>query len=154
MPKTVVAAAGEHYVAYKLFCLGYLAALVRQGSPVIDLLASSMNGGKTVAIQVKTTSWALRTSGRGKNKVPSQLQFPLGHNAVQNASPKLIFCFVDLRVNSTGTLPDVYIVPATVLLQQYQGVNIHQYKLLRYHRSIADMAAFKNNWQPIHNALS
>ncbi len=74
---TLVAAAGEHHVAYKLSCFGYLAALVRQGSPAIDLLASNQDGGRTVGIQVKTTSDARRWSGPKNKKVLSELQFPL-----------------------------------------------------------------------------
>jgi hypothetical protein len=71
MNKTLIAAAGEYFVAYKLSCLGYLAAPVRLGSPATDLLASTLDGGRTVAIQVKTTGWAERTRGRGdRNESP------------------------------------------------------------------------------------
>lgn len=116
MNKTLVAAAGEHYVAYKLSCLGFLAALVRQGSPATDLLASSLDGARTVAIQVKTTNWAQRTRGRGTGKVLHHLEFPLGHAAVERASPKLIFCFVDLLANQPNRPPDIYVVSASVIL--------------------------------------
>ena len=154
MNNTLVAAAGEYYVAYKLSCLGYLAATVRVGPPAADLLASTLDGGRTVAVQVKTTGEAERTRGRGEGKVPHHLEFPLGHAAVEKASDKLIFCFVDLRGSRPGTTPDVYVVPAAVLLKEYKGKNIRQYSFFRLHWLIERMAPFKNNWQPVIKGLS
>ncbi|MGH7612528.1 MAG: hypothetical protein ACREMW_00620 [Gemmatimonadales bacterium] len=154
MNNTLVAAAGEHYVAYRLSCLGYLAASVRVGSPAADLLASTLDGGRTVAIQVKTTQSALRTRGRGEGKVPHHLEFPLGHAAVEKASDKLLFCFVDLRGSHPATTPDVYVVPAAVILKEYKGKNIRQHTFFRHHRSIEHMAPFKNAWEPLIKALS
>jgi len=153
MNKTLVAAAGEYFVAYKISCLGYLAAPVRGGSPSTDLLASTIDGGRTVAIQVKTTGWAERTRGRGNNKTPHHLEFPLGHAAVEKASKALIFCFVDLRGSHSEAVPDVYIVPAATLLAEYEGKNIRQYSFLRHHREIEHMTPFKNNWEPVRKAL-
>lgn len=154
MNKTLVAAAGEHFVAYKLSCLGYLAAPVRLGSPATDLLASTLDGGRTVAIQVKTTGWAERTRGRGDNKTPHHLEFPLGHAAVEKASERLIFCFVDLRGNQPDTPPDVYVVPAATILKEYKDTDIRKHTFFRHHRSIEQMAPFKNEWKPIINALT
>ncbi|MFN3408723.1 MAG: hypothetical protein ACK45B_07000 [Limisphaerales bacterium] len=154
MNKTLVAAAGEHFVAYKLSCLGYLAAPVRIGSPATDLLAATLDGSRTVAIQVKTTGWAERTRGRGTNKTPHHLEFPLGHAAVEKASDSLIFCFVDLRGSAPDTLPDVYIVPAKTLLAEYKGWDIRQHSFFRHHRPIEHMAPFKNEWKPVIKALS
>ncbi len=154
MNKTLVAAAGEHFVAYKLSCLGYLAAPVRLGSPATDLLASTLDGGGTVAIQVKTTGWAERTRGRGNKKAPHHLEFPLGHAAVEKASDRLIFCFVDLRGNQPDIPPDVYVIPAGTILKEYKGANIRQHSFFRHHRSIEHMSPFKNEWKPIIRALS
>src|SRR5205085_4875506 len=75
--KTLIAAAGEHYVAYALSCLGFTAALVRQGAPSIDILASTLDGGRTIGIQVKTTEWAERTRGRGEEKNHLSFSFRL-----------------------------------------------------------------------------
>ena len=154
MNKTLVAAAGEHYAAYRLSCLGFLAALVRQGSPATDLLASSIDGARTVAIQVKTTISAGRTRGRGTEKVPHHLEFPLGHAAVERASPKLIFCFVDLRGDQPGIPPDVYVVPGSDILAYYKDWDIRQFSFFRHHAEIKWMEPFKNNWNPIITALS
>jgi hypothetical protein len=153
MNTTLVAAAGEHYVAYKLSRLGFLAALVRQGSPTTDLLASSLDGARTVAIQVKTTIMAGRTRGRGAEKVLHHLEFPLGHKAVEKASPKLIFCFVDLRDDQVGIPPDVYVVPASAIQSYYKGWDIRQYSYFRHHPEVKRMTPFKNDWTPVIKAL-
>jgi hypothetical protein len=144
MNSKLTAAAGEYYVGYKISCLGYIAAFVRAGVPAADLLASTLDGGRTVAIQVKTTFWAERTRGRGDQKKPAELQFPLGHRAVEDASPNLIFCFVDLRGYTPAASPDVYVIPAKVILADYKGVNVRQWSYFRLHRPIDDMAAYKN----------
>jgi hypothetical protein len=94
MNKTLVAAVGEHFVAYKLSCLGYIAAPVRLDSPATDLLASTLDG-RGVVIQIKTTGWAERTRGRGANKTPHHLGFPLGRQPSRrhlnaSSSPSLI----------------------------------------------------------------
>lgn len=150
----LVAAAGEHYVAYALASLGYIAALVREGSPTIDVLASSIDGARTVGIQVKTTEWAERTRGRGKNKVPHELQFPLGHHAVETASSHMVFCFVDLRGMLPKEPPRVYVVPAQVLMDAYAGVDVRQWKYFRLHWPIARLEPYRDNWAPVVDALS
>jgi hypothetical protein len=152
MDKTLVASAGEHFIAYKLSCLGYLAALVRQGSPSIDLLASTQDGDVSVGIQVKTTAGAGRTRGRGANKILAELQFPLGHKAIERSPQNIIFCFVDLKVNESG-IPDVYVIPSDALLAEHEGIDVRQWTFFRLHRSVEHMEKYKNCWQPIHQAL-
>jgi hypothetical protein len=153
MNSKLTATAGEHYVVYLLSRLGYIAAVVREGSQSIDILASTTDGSHSVGIQVKTTVWAERTKGRGVNKVPFQVQFPLGHKAV-NISDRVIFCFVDLRAGLDGSSPDVYVIPATSVKQAYQGVDVRQWSFFRLHQPIEFMAPYKNNWEPVHKALS
>ena len=150
----LTAAAGEHFVAYKLARLGYIAALVREGSQAIDILASNVSGSRTVGIQVKTTFWAERTRGRGAQKKPAELQFPLGHHAIEQVSDKVVFCFVDLRGYIADALPNVYVIPAGDLLREYKGVNIRQYSYFRYHRPIDALAKYKNQWSPIQEVLA
>ena len=149
----LTATAGEHFVASKLALLGYIPALVRQGAPSVDILASTIDGGRTVAVQVKTTEWAMRTRGRGDKKRPHELQFPLGHHAIELTEDSSIFCFVDLKVHDKAASPDVYVVPAKILKREYQGENIRQYSYFRHHRTIKHMECFKNNWKPFLDAL-
>ncbi len=150
----IIAAAGEHYVTYALSCFGYIAALVREGSPTIDLLASNIDGSRTISIQVKTTENAMRTRGRGNNKAPYELQFPLGHKAVENAVPSLIFCFVDLHGLNPESPPDVYVIPAKVLIEHYKEKDIRQHSYFRLHWRIEEMEQYKNNWEPVNQSLS
>lgn len=149
----LVATAGEHYVCSQLALHGLIPALVRQGAPSIDILASTTDGGRTVGIQVKTTEWALRTRGRGDEKKPYELQFPLGHHAIEQTDDTSIFCFVDLRIQEQNTAPDVYIITAKALKAEYDGLNIRQWSYFRHHRSVEHMQPFKNNWEPILKAL-
>jgi hypothetical protein len=152
----LTASAGEHFVAYKLSRLGCIVALVRQGSQAIDILVSTVDGSHTVGLQVKTTFRAERTRGRGAKKAPADLQFPLGHHAVEAVSENVIFCFVDLRsyVPEADLMPDVYIIPARELRAEYKDQDIHKYSWLRHHRPIAHMAKYKNKWTTILQALS
>jgi hypothetical protein len=53
----LTAAAGEHYVAYKLSAMGYPVAMTRGGSPTLDLMVGDLSG-HSVSIQVKTSRWA------------------------------------------------------------------------------------------------
>lgn len=150
----LIATAGEHFIAHKIATLGFIPALVRQGSPTIDLIASSVDGGKTVGIQVKTTSNALRTRGRGEKKVPFQLQFPLGYHAIEVTADSTIFCFVDLKNLHPKESPDVYVVPASELKKEYVGMNIRQHTFFRHHRPIEHMQKYLNEWAPVIRALS
>lgn len=149
----LTATAGEHFVAHKIALLGFLPALVRQGSPSIDIVASSPDGGRTVGIQVKTTSAAVRTRGRGEKKAPFELQFPLGYHAIESTADSTIFCFVDLRGGDPAASPDVYVVPAHELKKEYAETNIRQYSYFRHHREVEHMSSYKNNWHPIVEAL-
>ena len=137
--------AGEHYVAYKLSCLGLIAALPRGGAMGIDVLVSNEDGSRTLAVQVKTTDWAMRTRGRGKDKVPFELQFPLGYKSAKIDNPSLVFAFVDLRGIRTETMPDVYLVPATFVSAHCQPW-IEDAKMVRFHIGIDKLTEFKNAW--------
>ena len=140
-------------MASKIALLGYIPALVRQGAPSVDVLVSTLDGGKTVGVQVKTTEWGIRTRGRGESKVPHEVQFPLGHHAIEQTDNSSIFCFVDLRVFEEGAMPDVYVVPAKTLKRYYRGVDIHRFTFFRLHWPVSRMKRFKNNWEPFRKAL-
>ena len=67
MPKLATAltgAAGEHFVAYQLTCLGLVVGLPRAGSPTVDLIVANADGSAAVNVQVKTSGGAVRTKGR------------------------------------------------------------------------------------------
>ncbi|MFH1265653.1 MAG: hypothetical protein ABIK89_07980, partial [Planctomycetota bacterium] len=144
--------AGEHFVAFKLCSRGYIPALPREGSPAVDILASNMTGDKTVAIQVKTTEWATRTRGRGKNKKPAELQFPLGYHSAKAKGDNLVFAFVDLNGLDSETQPDVYLVPSQFVFDFCEPW-VDNVKMVRLHIAIDQMQEFKNNWSVIASRL-
>lgn len=151
----LVGGAGEHYVAYVLSCFGYICALVREGAPTVDLLASSIDGSKAISIQVKTSKHALRKRGRGDNKKPHHLEFTLGRQAVKNAQESFIFCFVDLHgLKDPLKVPDVYVIPSEVIRDHYEEKDLDSIKWLRLHWGVEKMEFFKNNWEPIIERLS
>ena len=149
----LTAGAGEHYVAYVLCKLGYIAALPRQGSPTADILAADLSGQRTLAIQVKTTEWAERFRGRGSNKVAFQVQCPLGHRAVEATAPEVVFAFVDLRGSDVDSRPDVYVIPAKDIHEYYKGYDIRKHPYVRLHWPIEVVEKYKNNWGPVYEAL-
>lgn len=149
----LVGGAGEHYVAYVLSCFNFVCALVREGSPTVDLLASDIDGNSTISIQVKTSTSARRKRGRGENRQWNHLEFTLGKKAIQNSSDTFFFCFVDLKGLEPSTTPDVYIIPSNVIRDHYSRRNVEEIKWLRLHWSIEKMEPYKNNWTPIRTAL-
>lgn len=146
----IAAAAGEHFVAYKIATLGFVPALVRQRVPGVDLLASSTDGARTVGLHVKSSSSAVKEK---EGDDAFQLRFPLGQRVISAMNDKTIFCFVDLRGLNPLNGPDVYIVPAIDLKKEYDGVQIRKYAQFHHHRPMAAMERYRNNWQPIVSAL-
>ena len=156
MPKLnsrLTGTAGEHYVAYKLSTLGYVAAIPREGTPTVDILACNLDASQILSIQVKTTSKATRTRGRGEDKVPFQLQLPLGRKAAGINSKSLVFAFVDLNDLDRDDLePDVYIVPSRFIYNWCKEWR-DEAKMVRFHIEIEKMQKFKNNWDIIRKVL-
>jgi hypothetical protein len=152
IPSKLTGSAGEHFVAYRLSCLGFIAALPREGSPSVDILASNTGGDRTVAIQVKSTEWASRTRGRGVNKQVAELQFPLGHHSAKTTGENLVFAFVDLRGLGTDAQPDVYLVPSQIVHDHCKSW-VDNSKMVRLHIGIEHMQEFKNNWSLISKKL-
>jgi len=153
IPANLTGAAGEHFVVYQLSCLGYVAALPRAGAMGVDILVSNTQGSESLAIQVKTTDSAVRTRGRGKNKQPYELQFPLGSKSAKLSSRNLFFAFVDLRhLENLPEQPDVYIIPSQVVHDWCESW-VDRVPMVRLHKLISDMAPYKNQWSAITSRL-
>lgn len=150
----LVAAAGEHYVAYKVASLGFVPALVRQGVRGIDLIASSPDGSKTVGLQIKVAWSAVFDRGNGAAAESFHLRFPLGQRAIAATPDSTIFCFVDLRKWSPREAPDVYLVSARQVKREYDGVYLRKYTSVYHERSAAELEPHRNNWRPLIDALS
>jgi hypothetical protein len=105
---TLTAAAGEHYVAYRLSQLGYAVALTRAGTPLVDLMVASQDGN-AVSVQVKTSSAAYFTH---KDRAKNYWNWDVGEKARHARGESLFYAFVDLKGSADGASPDVFIVPA------------------------------------------
>ena len=92
--------AGEYYVAAELSKRGYIASITLRNTDGIDILASNLDGPKTVAIQVKTKS--------DRNK-----SWPLNSKPEELFNPKLFYVFVNL--NNDKAPPEYHIVKSKVV---------------------------------------
>ena len=151
IPSSLTGTAGEHFVVYQLSCLGLVATLPRAGTKGVDILVTNTQGSKSLTIQVKTTDYAVRK--RGKKKVPTELQFPLGRKSAKLNNANLFFAFFDLRsLEKLNEQPDVYVVPSKVVHGWCKSW-MDKVKLVRLHRRIEEMEPYKNNWNPVVTCL-
>ena len=106
---TLTAAAGEHYVAYRLSQFGYAVALTRAGAPSIDLMVGNRHGD-AVSVQVKTSNDAYYK--RVRNPSSSYWNWDVGEKALHAVGESLFYAFVDLQPSEAGGRPMVFIVPS------------------------------------------
>lgn len=150
----IAAIAGEHFVAHKIAMLGFLPTVVRQRTPRVDLLVSSDRAGATVAIQIKSAFHATREASGTERETQYELRFPLGYRAINSSADASFFCFVDLKRLRPMATPDVYIVQAAQLKQEYEGVYFRKYAQMHHQRPWQSMQPFRNNWEPLVRALT
>lgn len=104
MKKGIVGVAGEYFVAAELSQLGIVATLTLKNTPKIDILATNLENGKYVNIQVKTMSiennqgWRLSDKDEQKSEIKNHF-----------------YAFVDLKGN--GQLPNYFIMPQEKLAE-------------------------------------
>lgn len=107
----LTAAAGEHFVAYKLSAMGFPVALTRGGSPAVDLMVGDLSGKRVVSLQVKTSRWAWRAKVRKPED--SHWEWDVGRRALDLRGERLLYAFVDLRwQDNEASVPCVFIVPS------------------------------------------
>ncbi len=124
-PTVLTGCAGEHFVAYRLSVMNYLAALTRGGSPSVDVFAGTVNGQKTVTIQVKTARNAFCPSTRRKPD-SAYWEWTLSAKAKDLCGESVFYAFVDLRERDgdpAKSMPDVFIVPAKDVKEHVQTFN-------------------------------
>jgi hypothetical protein len=98
----LVGAAGEHLVLSRLLSRGILAAQAPQGTRKADIIVHPLDGGTPWLIQVKTR---LKGAAGGGWK--------LDDKHMEEKSPNLMYCFVDLQ-----SVPEkVYVVPSKKVAQ-------------------------------------
>ena len=150
----LIGTAGVYHVASQLAQQGFHAAVTFGNAPSVDILVASHNGSSTVSLQVKTSRWALRTRGRGRNKQPHHYEWDVGEKSGQLNHPDLYFAFVDLK-SGGNLLPDVFIVPSERIFVAFDnkcfksGVN----RRWRWHPGLEEIEEYENCWDPLHNRL-
>jgi len=147
----LIGAAGVHFVAARMNALGLHAAATIRNVPGVDLLVSSMDGKKSVAIQVKTSAWASRT----RREVISECQWACTY--VERESESLFYAFVDLK--EFNELPDIYLLPSRDVARWYRdapsrwGIKREEWKWPRFHVEPSFIENYRNNFKPIRKAL-
>lgn len=144
----LTAAAGEYYVAFQLSARGYCVGIPRANTPAVDLLVANQTGTKTLAIQVKTSSWARRDRKRDPSK--SHWEWDVGERAVTLRGDNLFYAFVDLRGDS-GERPEVFFVPSNVVADEMQGPDWTRYMFWIYD---TDAGKYRERWEIIERILS
>jgi len=94
--------AGAYFVAAELSQRGYIATVTSRNTEGIDVLASALDGSKTVSIQVKTSA--------ATQRVRFSRSWILARKHEDIYSPKLFYVFVDLHEGNQK--PDFYVVPS------------------------------------------
>ena len=95
------AAAGEHYVLFRLHAAGLMAALAPRNAPSVDVIVLSPDEKITAEVQVKTSTGTVR-SGWGTLSVKDETR----------ARPGLYYALVNIR---DPVQPVSYIVPSAVV---------------------------------------
>jgi len=114
-------------------------------APYLDILVSSEDGERVLALQVKTTEHALRDRGRGAQRKQHHLEFPLGHKAAKLNRPNVLFAFVDLAILSSNSQPTVYLVPSTEVFK-FCAPWVDQVPMVRFHPTLDWMEPYREAW--------
>ena len=144
--------AGVHFVASYLSFLGFHAVPTTRNVRGPDLLVSSIDGFRTLTLQVKTTMWAARERGRGEQRKPHHLEWDVGWSSARLNNSNLWFAFVDLK--AFEELPDTYVIPSTVVFTYFEGGDPETWTRARYHPLVEEVALYKNAWEQLKQALS
>ncbi len=156
--KSLVGAAGVHYVAFYLSQKEYAVGLTAPGVADVDLLATNPKTGKSVNIQVKTMTEAYVPRSRWGPYWKWRISKRLANGPPQKS---LFLTFVNL-----SGAPDVFIVPHTDLgpfVEKYPEdpmkgpprdfwCTIYKYKKDAPYKK--PVTAYKDRWDLIAAALS
>ena len=150
-PGQLTGVAGVHFVASYLAYLGFHAVPTTRNVAGPDVLVSALNGARSLALQVKSTVWAMRTRGRGGNKKPHHYEWDIGWGSAKINLPKVFFTLVDLK--DFTELPDVFVVPSRIIFEYFEGSDPTEWRRARYHPEIDEIERYKNNWKLLETAL-
>ena len=85
----LVGTAGVYYVASQLAARGFHAAITHGNAPSVDILVGRLDGTSALSLQVKTSSDALRTQGKGPDKKPDYYHWPIANHLALPNHPDL-----------------------------------------------------------------
>jgi len=101
-------AAGQYYVAYGLAVREMNVAITLGNAPNVDLLVSSGDGRRSIALQVKTAQSAYRHRRYGTEGY----EWHVGSNVIGNHAERFWYAFVDLQAGDNRWDPRVFFVPS------------------------------------------
>ena len=151
----LVGTAGEYYVCAELCRSGYLALMTPKNNPLFDVVATSQDGTKTVAIQVKTRSvrneqgWKLGADMESDEK--SKGLFVVLVNLKEPEPPEF---YVYTRKELARRVKDVY---DAYMAKPKRDGNQRKEVGFRWFDEISfteDDKSRRNNWKRIYEALS
>jgi len=147
--------AGVYFVASQLATKGLHAAVTFGNAPCVDILVGLPDGEATLSLQVKTSYWALRTRGRGKNKHPDHYEWDVGERSANVNQLDLFFAFVDLKGARTE-LPDVFIIPSERIFKAFDNPYFKSdvKRRWRWHPKVDSLLQYKNNWKMLEDYLT
>ena len=144
--------AGVHFVAAVLAHRGFHAIPTTRNIAGPDMLVSTLDGSRGISIQVKTTIWAMRNRGKGKERAPHHYEWDIGWSSARCNHPNLFFALVDLK--EFRELPDVFVLPSKTIFRYFKGGDPKTWLRARYHPEIHEIEQYKNNWDGLKEALS
>ncbi|HEX4037571.1 MAG TPA: hypothetical protein VHX37_05895 [Acidobacteriaceae bacterium] len=151
MQTSLLGSAGVYFVASRLNAMQLQCAATFGNVPSVDILVSSIGGSALISLQVKTTTWGIRSRGRGDDRKPDHYEWEIGWKSARLNNPSLLFALVDLK--NFEELPDVFIVPSKVIAR-YFSAGPEGWPRARYHESIKTLEPFKNDWKTIMDRLT
>ncbi len=151
----LVGTVGEYYVCAELCRAGYLALMTPKNNPLFDVVATSQDGTRTVAIQVKTRSvrneqgWKLAADMASDEK--SEGLFVVLVNLKESGQPDF---YVYTRKELAKRVRAVY---AAYMAKPKKDGSQRKAVGFRWFDEISfteDDKVRKNDWARIHEALS
>jgi hypothetical protein len=143
----LVAAAGEHFVAYRLSALGFPVALTRGGSPTVDLMVGDLCGNAAISLQVKTSTGAWREYKRKPEN--NHWEWFVGSKVAKLTGKNIFYAFVDLKRGQGA--PDVFVVPSHIVAKAFEGTN---WKMNMYWLMVNQRDAYFDAWKSVTDRLS
>lgn len=140
-----IGAAGQYYLSYALAARNINASLTLGNAPSVDVIVSSGDGKRSMAIQVKTA-----TSARKKRYGNVGYEWYVGSGAIGKFGESFLYAFLDFKGDLTSQ-PDVFFVPSQWVGRFVKpGWSMYLYFL----PATPGMKITKNRWNLLEGYLS